>query len=390
MKSVNGTRRSVPDRVGRRVSGMVKTGILFLTLPAFSFGQGQQLKTQDQLAIQQPAQLVGKKINVGRLPLCEPRTYTVDFQHAGMEATVLSANASSTRVLPKSVLDKVSPAMRDIMLDQQKAALLLLQFGDGAKRDTCAAIGPKKLAEYIELAPGETLDQVAAGLTPANLDPKPASQPIGELSHEEVKALSPGQTLDQVTPHLNSANLAAPQATTQPIGEFSREEVKARDPKSAGGKWVIVPNRDAITDVVSDQFNLMADNTIDDGTISSRPVIAIVCRAGHLENADFQTGVVLGTPRFEGRGLLNFSKPIQDLRVRLDNKIRFFSWVQLADSESMEIGFFPFRLSDLDKILKARDVRIEFGDFEGNSEVAVFSPSGSDKNIFNDSCGHLF
>jgi hypothetical protein len=142
---------------------------------------------QDQIAIQEPTQLVNKKINVGRLPLCEPGTYKVDLGHAGMEATVLSANPSNTPALPKSVLDKMSPNMRGMMLDQQKAALLLLQFGDGTKRDSCAAIGPKKLGEYIEL--------------------------------------SPGQTLNQVTPYLNSANLAAPKATPQQIGEFSHEEV---------------------------------------------------------------------------------------------------------------------------------------------------------------------
>jgi hypothetical protein len=176
----------MPDPAGPLLLWTLKIG-LFLALPALTFAQGQEPRVQDQIAIQEPTQLVNKKINVGRLPLCEPGTYKVDLGHAGMEATVLSANPSNTPALPKSVLDKMSPNMRGMMLDQQKAALLLLQFGDGTKRDTCAAIGPKKLGEYIEL--------------------------------------SPGQTLDQVTPYLNSANLAAPKATPQQIGEFSHEEV---------------------------------------------------------------------------------------------------------------------------------------------------------------------
>jgi hypothetical protein len=88
-----------------------------------------------------------------------------------MEATVLSAKPSTIPALSKAVLDKMTPAMRDMMLDQQKAALLLVRFDDGAERDTCAAIGPKKLAEYVELAPGQTLESVVPKPTAAGLSP---------------------------------------------------------------------------------------------------------------------------------------------------------------------------------------------------------------------------
>ena len=110
-----------------------------------------------------------------------------------MEATVLSAKPSKAPALPKSVLDKLSPDLRDMMLDQQKAALLLVQFDDGTKRDTCAAFGPKKLTEYVELAPGQVLEPVAPGLTTANPTPsKEVAQPVGELSDEEVNSALSG------------------------------------------------------------------------------------------------------------------------------------------------------------------------------------------------------
>ena len=145
-----------------------------------------------QLAIQDTAQLVGKKINVKRLPLCELGTYRGDLEHAGMEAVVLSAVASKLPSLQKSALDRMSPGMRDLYLDQQKAALLLLQFEDGAKRDTCAAVGPKQLAQYIELAPGETLGPAASpAVTPAPSTDQPvqAIEPFG---------FKMGMTRDQV------------------------------------------------------------------------------------------------------------------------------------------------------------------------------------------------
>jgi hypothetical protein len=52
--------------------------------------------------------------------------------------------------------------LRAFVEDQQKAATLLLQFGDGTKLDSCAPLGPKTLASDLELVPGETLIPVSA------------------------------------------------------------------------------------------------------------------------------------------------------------------------------------------------------------------------------------
>ena len=170
---------------------------------------------QEQPTIQ-PSQLVGKKINVQRLPLCEPGTYKVDLTHAGMEATVLSAKPSTMPALSKSVLDKIPPAMRDMILDQQKAALLLLRFDDGAERDTCAAISPTKLAEYVELSPGQTLEPVAVPGLSANLPTsKLAVQSVGELSDEEVRAALEGKGRDHWV-RIDDAGLMAAQGAQVP------------------------------------------------------------------------------------------------------------------------------------------------------------------------------
>lgn len=69
-----------------------------LVLPSISFGQ-------DQPTIQDPAQLVGKEVNVQRMPLCQPGTYTVDRAHAGKRATVVS-------VKPNTLMPALSPNRR--------------------------------------------------------------------------------------------------------------------------------------------------------------------------------------------------------------------------------------------------------------------------------------
>lgn len=147
--------------------------------------------SQKQLVIEDPLQLIGKRINVGRLPLCEPGTYKPDLAHSGMTATVVSARPSNTISVSKSAMDKLAPEAREIILDQQRAALLLLQFQDGVQLDTCAPIGPKKLAESIALAPGEVINSApATGVAGDN--PPTAIDAVDRLSDEEVNSAVKG------------------------------------------------------------------------------------------------------------------------------------------------------------------------------------------------------
>jgi hypothetical protein len=121
-------------------------------------GSGQE----QSLSLQDPAQLVGKQVNVQRLPLCQPGTYTVDLSHAGKQATVVSVK-SNNRIpaLPPRAVSRLAPEMRAMIEDQQKAATLLLQFEDGTKLDSCAPLGPQMLVSYLELVPGQTLVPVS-------------------------------------------------------------------------------------------------------------------------------------------------------------------------------------------------------------------------------------
>jgi hypothetical protein len=59
------------------------------------------------------------------------------------------------------------PESRALIEDQRKAATLLFQFEDGTKLDTCAPIGPQRLADGLELLPGQNLQPVAQPTTPA-------------------------------------------------------------------------------------------------------------------------------------------------------------------------------------------------------------------------------
>jgi hypothetical protein len=125
-----------------------------LVLPSISFGQ-------DQPTIQDPSQLVGKEVNVQRMPLCQPGTYTADLAHAGKRAIVVSVKPNTAMpALSSRVMSRLPPETRAMLEDQQKAATLLFQFEDGTKLDSCAPVGPSKLADYLELVPGQTLTQV--------------------------------------------------------------------------------------------------------------------------------------------------------------------------------------------------------------------------------------
>ena len=95
--------------------------------------------------IQDPSQLVNKKVVVQRMPLCEPGTFTPNLNYAGKTGLVVSAKPSKSYKLSPSTLSRMAPGARAMLEDQQKAATVLVQFDDGKKLDTCAAIGPRKI-----------------------------------------------------------------------------------------------------------------------------------------------------------------------------------------------------------------------------------------------------
>jgi len=117
---------------------------LLLLLAVSSFGKNPP-------AIKDPMKLVGKKVNVHNIQLCQPGTNKADLAHAGKQAIVISAKPNAMPAMSPAFTSRLTPEARALLDNQQKAATLLLQFEDGTKLDTCTPIGPGELAFYLEL-----------------------------------------------------------------------------------------------------------------------------------------------------------------------------------------------------------------------------------------------
>jgi hypothetical protein len=119
---------------------------LLLLLAVSSFGK-------DRPVIKNPMKLVGKKVNVHNIPLCQPGTNTADHAHAGKLATVVSAKPTTMPAMSPEFTSRLNAEARALLDEQQKAATLLFRFEDGTKLDTCSPIGPQGLSLYLELLP---------------------------------------------------------------------------------------------------------------------------------------------------------------------------------------------------------------------------------------------
>ena len=141
-----------------------------VALPAF--GQEQQQPIQDLNL------LVGKRVIVQRTGLCQPGTFAFVLSYAGKQAKVVSVKPSKIAPISQAAMDKLPPQMRAMIDDARKAATLLLEFEDGTQLDTCAPIGPSRLSDYLELAPGQTVQPAvqAPATAPATPDVPPEYQ----------------------------------------------------------------------------------------------------------------------------------------------------------------------------------------------------------------------
>jgi hypothetical protein len=100
------------------------------------------------------------------MPLCEPKTYTVNLNHSGKVATVLSIKKSDAAQLSPSIMNQMPPAARAQMEDIYKGGAVLFQFEDGTKLDTCAVIGFRKLSDNLDLVPGQAIASAPASSKP--------------------------------------------------------------------------------------------------------------------------------------------------------------------------------------------------------------------------------
>jgi hypothetical protein len=164
---------------------------------------------QQQSPIQDLNLLIGKKVIAQRSPLCQPGTYTVILAYAGKPAEVISLRPFNAAHMSEAAMNRLPPELRATMEDMQKAATILVRFEDGTQLDTCAPIGPGKLADYFEIVPGQTLTpsgQATVAPTPAAVTTELASsasttsniatQSADTLSDDQVRLALSGKGRD--------------------------------------------------------------------------------------------------------------------------------------------------------------------------------------------------
>lgn len=97
--------------------------------------------------------LLGKKVLVGQMRLCVPNTYNVKQAYRGQPARVVGFRRWKMNVPTEGL----TPAMRTSVENMNNGRILLLQFEDGTKLDTCVPETAKELSSRIGLAPGQTI-----------------------------------------------------------------------------------------------------------------------------------------------------------------------------------------------------------------------------------------
>jgi len=157
---------------------------------------------QEQATIQDLSQLVGKRVVVQRMPLCRAGTSDLARSFVGKEARVISITPSPMASALKGVaLDRLTPAARANLIDQQKAGTVLLEVVDGTHLDTCGPITPARASEYLKLADGETISSIATpkplgGSEKTTATFQPHASADDSLSEAEVQAAMGGRGKD--------------------------------------------------------------------------------------------------------------------------------------------------------------------------------------------------
>jgi hypothetical protein len=171
----------------------MRIAVVMLLVALAGCAQGQQEP------IQGLDLLIGKQVTVQRVALCQPGTYSVVLSYAGKQAKVASIKPSKIASLSQGIMDRLPPETRAIMEDTRKAATILVQFDDGTQLDTCGPIGPSKLSDYFELAPGQALQAAVRDPKAPAVTSSPVAPPLTPpdvLSDDGVKLALSGKGRD--------------------------------------------------------------------------------------------------------------------------------------------------------------------------------------------------
>jgi hypothetical protein len=99
--------------------------------------------------------LIGKKVIVGRMPLCAPNTYAANLTYAGKPATVISYTPNAALAENAANPNRFPPIMRASIDDARRGGKMTFRFEDGTLLDTCGDLKLSQLATNMQLATGE-------------------------------------------------------------------------------------------------------------------------------------------------------------------------------------------------------------------------------------------
>lgn len=167
-----------------------------------------------------------------------------------------------------------------------------------------------------------------------------------------------------------AAVLAAGTAIAQgPPPPQPKQLEKEPQGESAGGKWYVFQSEDAMTAAKLVTFQIESDNTMPDSDRRSR--VAIYCKNGKYEHAEFQPSIRMSGPNRPGF----WGQPQMEVRVRVDNSHDNHGWNWLGRALSMDKG-------SVRELLGAHLFRVEFLGMRRQAgpapQIAEFSPDGLD------------
>ena len=130
-----------------------------------------------QTTIQDLGSLVGKHVVVQRTGLCQPGTFNAVLTYAGKTATVLAVTPKKMPQIPPSAMSRIPQGqMRELL--EGKGAIFLLKFEDGTELDSCAAITPSTMSDFVALVPGQTLESAPKPTVPNPSPTQPQECPV--------------------------------------------------------------------------------------------------------------------------------------------------------------------------------------------------------------------
>jgi hypothetical protein len=153
--------------ISKIVAASVAMAIISVPSPAQQYSASAHANATSSTVIPHNlALLKGKRVAVGRMALCVPNTYQPNLAYAGKTATVVGFKPNASL---NGINMALLPASTRAMFDNLKlGGVLLFQFDDGTKLETCGPQGSDQLSPNLDLAPGQTIDQAAdAPDTPA-------------------------------------------------------------------------------------------------------------------------------------------------------------------------------------------------------------------------------